>query len=227
MNKTVFITATDTGVGKTTVSAALAKLAKDAGINVGYFKPVETGCEEECLDAKTLSNITGQDIDEVVLYKYKNPVAPLVAEEEEGKKIDIKKIKEHLENLKEKYELLIVEGAGGIAVPITKVGGKIYTYLDFAYENNLPTFVVARANLGTINHTYLTVKALKDKNIKVLGTILNGLSEMPSLAEKTNPYIIKEMTEVDIWCICKHKENPVEECYQKLQEFFTFHQNLL
>ena len=227
MNKVIFITATDTGVGKTTVSSALARLAKDAGINVGYFKPVETGCEEECLDAKTLSSITGQDLDEIVLYRYKNPVAPFVAEEEEGIKIDINKIKKHLAKLKEKYELLIVEGAGGVAVPITKVNGKIYTYLDFAYENNLPTLVVARANLGTINHTYLTVKALKEKNIKILGIVLNGLSDNPSLAEKTNPYIIREMTGVDIWCICKHKKNSIEECYKKLQEFFSFYQNLL
>ncbi len=228
MNKVVFITATDTGVGKTTVSAALAKLAKNAGINVGYFKPVETGCEEDCLDAKTLSKITGQDIDEIVLYRYRNPVAPLVAEEEEEKKIDINKINEHLKKLKEKYEFLIVEGAGGIAVPITRIDNRIYTYLDFIYENRLPTLVVSRANLGTINHTYLTLKALKDKNIKILGIILNGISENPSLAEITNPNLIRKMTGVNIWSICKYREDdPIIECYGKLQEFFTFHQNLL
>jgi dethiobiotin synthetase len=168
MKNQIFITGTDTGVGKTYISYLIAKSLIDKGINVGYFKPIETGCMPNCEDATKLASLTKQNLEEVVLFKFKNPVAPLVAEREERKKILIEKILDHLEKLKEKYEFLIVEGAGGIGVPITKKNGKIYTYLDFLKDTNLPTVIVARANLGTINHTYLTFNKIKQNNQKIL-----------------------------------------------------------
>ncbi len=227
MKKTIFITATDTGVGKTTVSYAIAFLAKKAGIKVGYFKPVETGCNPDCLDAKTVSSLTEQPYEEVVLYQFKEPVAPLVAEEEEGKKIDPLVINSHLKYLQEKYEFLIVEGAGGVAVPITKIEGKIYTYIDFAKENNLETIVISRATLGTLNHTFLTVKALEDNNVPVKGIVLNGFPKNPSLSERTNPRYIKEITGIEVISICRKTEYPEMECFDKLKQFFEFSQYLV
>ncbi|NPA53689.1 MAG: dethiobiotin synthase [Aquificae bacterium] len=227
MNKTIFITATDTEVGKTTVSAALAKLAKESGINVAYFKPVETGCENKCMDAKFLSKITGQPYEEVVLYEFKNPVAPIVAEKEENRKISIEEINNHLKKLQQKYDFLIVEGAGGVAVPITEKGEKIYTYLDFALENRLETILVARASLGTLNHTYLTVEALKRRNIKIKGIILNKYPLRDTLSEKTNPFYIKKLTNIDVISICKEKPDFVEECSKKLKEFFEIFQYMV
>ena len=197
MTEAFFITGTDTGIGKTYFSFLLTKYFKNKGLKAGYFKPIETGCNPTCEDAKKLSEITKQDIDEIVLYKFRNPVAPLVAEREEGIKISINKIKEHLENLKKKYDVLIVEGAGGIMVPITQINGKIYTYLDFVNETKLPAIIVARANLGTINHTVLTVNALKDINAEIKAVILNKATKKPDLSEKTNPQIIKEMTGIE------------------------------
>jgi len=192
--KAVFITGTDTGVGKTYVSCLIARFLKGKGINVGYFKPVETGCSPVCEDAEKMSKITKQPIDEIVLFKFKNPVAPFVAEEKENIKISIDKIKKHFEFLNKKYDFLIVEGAGGIMVPITEKNGQIYTYLDFVKELNIPVIIVARANLGTINHTVLTVNALKSINVDIKAVVLNQASENPDLAEKTNPEIIKQMT---------------------------------
>ncbi len=224
MGRTIFVTATDTGVGKTTVSAALAKIAKEAGINVGYFKPVETGCEPECMDAKLLSQITGQSYEEVVLYRFKNPVAPLVAEREEKSKISINEINLQLKKLQKKYDFLIVEGAGGVFVPISKEGKNIYTYLDFAQDNNLEVLVVARASLGTINHTLLTVEALRNRGIKIKGIVLNEYPEEPSLSEKTNPFIIKEMAGINILAICRKRQNYIKECQEKLREFLNFSQ---
>jgi len=206
--KAIFITGTDTGVGKTYISYLIAKLLLDKNIKVGYFKPVETGCHPECEDGKKLSSLTKQNIDEVVLYKFKDPVAPLVAEREEKKKIDIEKIKKHLENLKQKYDFLIVEGAGGIYVPITESNEKIYTYLDFVKETNLPTLIVARANLGTINHTVLTYKALENISARILGVVLNNASKNPDLAEKTNQEIIRQMLKIDnVFYIYNNEEN--------------------
>ncbi|MBK3332610.1 dethiobiotin synthase [Persephonella atlantica] len=221
MSKAVFITGTDTGVGKTVVAGAVVKLLKDKGYNVGYFKPVETGCSPECSDAKTISRITGQHIDEVVLYQFKNPVAPLVAERLEGKKIDMARIYSHLDKLKRSYEYLVVEGAGGIKVPITEEDGNIVTYLDFVYETFLPVVVVSRAGLGTINHTVLTVDVLNSVNIEIKGIIVNGYTG-DSISERTNPEIIHEMTGVPVISVINRMDNPMESIAYYYPEIVNF-----
>ena len=215
MAKQIFITGTDTGVGKTTVSEALAFILKQKGHSVGYFKPVETGCEKRCEDAYTLSKITNQNLDEILCYSFKEPLAPLVAERLENKKINIEKIKTHFEKLKEKYEYIIVEGAGGILVPITEEDRKIYTYLDLLKMFNIPSVIVSRAGLGTINHTALTVNAMKDLEIK--GIIMNGFSRNPDIAQKTNPKIIEEMTKIPVIAKILETENPFEESVKNLK----------
>ncbi len=236
MSKVIFITATDTGVGKTTVSAALAKLLKDRGKNVGYFKPVETGCDPVCRDASLLSKITGQALDEAVLYRYRLPVSPLVAQEYEPVEIEMDRILLHLDSLRKKYDFLIVEGAGGIKVPITEADGNVLTYLDLVYEASLPVLIVSRAGLGTINHTVLTVDALNSINAQIKGIIMNGYKGSDPSEEK-NPEIIHMMTGVDILAVCCKSEDPVGECCKKLEpvidtifhtlQFFTVFANLL
>lgn len=221
MSKAIFVTATDTGVGKTTVSAALAYILKNKGFSVGYYKPVETGCIPECSDAALLSKITGQNIDEIVLYSFDTPVAPIVAEEVEYKEIQMDKIYSHLEQLRGRYEYLIVEGAGGIKVPITEEDGQIITYLDFVYESSLPVLVVSRAGLGTINHTVLTVDALSSVNADIKGIVLNDYTG-ENLSEKRNPEIIHLMTGIEILGICSRSHKPVEECISKLEPVIDF-----
>ena len=216
MSKVIFVTATDTGVGKTTVCAAIAKILKDKGQNVGYFKPVETGCEPICSDASLLSRITGQDIDEIVLYRFRSPVSPFVAQEIEFKEIDAGNILFYLDYLKRRYDFLIVEGAGGIKVPITQDNGKIITFLDLVYEASLPVLIVSRAGLGTINHTVLTVDALNSINAQIKGIIINGFKgEEPS--EEKNPEVIQMMTGIDVLTLCYKSEDPINECYKKIE----------
>jgi len=178
MAKQIFITGTDTGVGKT--------------------------------------KITNQNLEEILCYSFKEPLAPLVAERLENKKISIEKIKTHFEKLKENYEYLIVEGAGGILVPITEEDGKIYTYLDLLKMFNIPSVIVSRAGLGTINHTALTVNAMKDIEIK--GIIMNGFSKNPDIAQKTNPRIIEEMTKLPVIAKILESENPFEESVRSLEK---------
>lgn len=210
LGRALFITATDTGVGKTTVSAAVAKILKEKGVNVGYFKPVETGVEDYPLDGKCLADITGQDIEEVVLYQLRNPLAPYPASEIEKIEINIDKIKEHLNHLRKKYEFVIVEGAGGVYVPITRD----YTYVNFVKELNLPTLIVSRAKLGTINHTVLTAKALE--GVKIVGIVMNGF-DGKDISEETNPKIIQEMTRISVIAKCYNSTNPIQECYNCLK----------
>jgi dethiobiotin synthetase len=135
--------------------------------------------------------------DEAIVYSFNEPSAPYSAEKKEGKKIEIEKIKSRYEKLKKIYDILIVEGAGGLMVPITKQGDKVYTYLDLVKELNIPTVIVARSTLGTINHSVLTAKCLQVENVPINGIILNKYPKNPNWAEKTNPEIIREMTGVD------------------------------
>ncbi len=219
MSKAIFVTATDTGIGKTTVSSAIASLLKKQNKKVAYFKPVETGCNPKPQDAKMLSSITGQSIEEVVLYTFRHPVAPYVAEQLEGKKIHIKKILEHFHKLKQKYQYIIVEGAGGVCVPITRVGGNFYTYLNLIKDLNIPALVVSRAALGTINHTCMTVELLKQHNIEIKGIILNLFEKSDDVSQSTNPDVIEEMTGLPVIAKCeKMLDNPSAECVQKIKD---------
>ncbi|NPA52193.1 MAG: dethiobiotin synthase [Aquificae bacterium] len=219
MSKTIFVTATDTGVGKTTVSAALANLLKERKKHVGYFKPIETGCQPIPQDAKLLSKITGQPLEEVVLYTFRQPVAPYVAEKIERKSIDVQKIIKHFFRLKQKYEYLIIEGAGGICVPITKIKNRFYTYVDLIKDIKAQTLLVARGTLGTINHTCMTVKILKENEIKLIGIILNLFEENDDVSQNTNSIVIMEMTGVPVLAKCKKTNTePIQECKNSLQE---------
>ncbi len=189
MGKVYFVTGTDTGVGKTYVTYWLAKFIRKRGIPVGCLKPVETGVCDRPEDACLLSKATKQPIDEVVIYTFKNPLSPYAALIEELGTINIEKIKDNINKLASKYELLFVEGAGGIAVPIIKN----YTYADLCLELKLPLIVVGRAGLGTINHTFLTWYYAFSRNIKIKAIVLNGFSGN-DISEKRNPQIIEEMT---------------------------------
>ncbi len=211
MYKSVFITATDTGVGKTTVSYALAKLLKEEGLNVAYFKPVETGVNIIPEDAYKLSTITNQPLDEIVLYTFKNPLSPYAAMLTENKTIDLKKILNHYENLMKKYDFIIVEGAGGLLVPILEN----YTYLNMIKDLNIPVLIVSRAKLGTINHTLLTVKVLD--GINILGIVMNGFIGN-DISEDLNPMIIEKFSNKKVVAKCDFSKNPDEECYKKLKE---------
>ncbi len=211
MGKSIFITATDTGVGKTTVSAALLKVLVKKGIKAGYFKPIETGCQPTPEDAYLISQITGQTLDEVVLYTFENPVAPYTGTIMEGKEINLHKIISHYNYLKNKYDILIVEGAGGLLVPIKKD----YTFLNLIEDLQIPVLIVSRSSLGTINHTALTVKALEGK--KIIGIIMNGFSGS-DISEKTNAQIIEEMTKVKVLAKCNKSENPIDECANNLKD---------
>jgi len=210
MLKSVFITATDTGVGKTIISYALTKTLIEKGLKAAYFKPVETGANPIPEDATLLSKLTGQPIDEVVLYTFKNPVAPYVATIMEDGDVDLDKIIKHYEYLVQKYDFVIVEGAGGVLVPIKEN----YTYRELIKDLNISVLLVSRASLGTINHTLLTLEALKDANI--LGVVMNGFTGK-DISEEKNPEVIEKFSKVKVMAKCNKSENPANECYEKLK----------
>ena len=173
----LFITGTDTGVGKTRVTAILALALRQRGLRVGVMKPAETGCPVENnqmqpQDSLFLRHISGctapQEL--VTPYTFLEPVAPIVAAEHEGREIEIDHIGACYEKLAAEHDVVLVEGAGGLLVPLTEQ----LTFLDLASRLDLPILVVARNILGTLNHTALTVTVAAQR-CRVLGIVLNTL----------------------------------------------------
>lgn len=218
MGKGFLITATDTGVGKTFIGCCLMQAFSDMGLSVFPFKPVETGCEPEPQDALNLLKHASINLklNEVCPYTFKEPLAPMVAERIEEKKIDISKIEKLYRNALKRFDIVMVEGAGGLLVPIT---GR-FTYADLANLLNLPLIIVARSKLGTINHTLLTVRLAQAQGLKVMAVILNQY-EGKDTAEKTNPEVINELSHIPVFRV------PIMEEPAPLTEIAEFiHANL-
>jgi len=194
MGLSLFITGTNTGVGKTFFSYLLAKGLKNLGFKVGYWKPAETGAEPLPPDAKLLSELLNQPLEETVSYTFKLPLAPAVAEKYEGEKVDLNALREIYFEKKKRYDFLIVEGAGGLAVPIK--GG--YTYGDFAKHLNLSVLIVSDAKLGTINCSFLTYFYGKSLSLNLLGFVFNRFSGR-DFSERDNPAVVEAMTGLPVW----------------------------
>jgi dethiobiotin synthetase len=164
----IFVTGTDTGVGKSVVAAALIVSLRSRGVNAGGFKPVETGGRE---DSSMLREAAGakDPLDLVNPYNFRMPVSPHQAAQEEGRTIDIAVICKAFDSLKERHEFIVAEGAGGLLVPLTPE----YLVADLVAALELPLVVVARAAVGTINHTLLTVRCAQSLGLPVAGVIIN------------------------------------------------------
>ncbi len=200
--KGVFVTGTDTGVGKTWIAAGLTAVLRRWGLSACYFKPVQSGCPEENgrlipTDARFARELAGLDepLDLLTPITLRLPLAPGVAAAREGVKVDLDRIAQAREELGSRYDLLVAEGAGGLYVPLTDTN---FLVLDMVRWLRLPLIVVARAGLGTINHTALTVKAAQHAGVPVAGVVMNRYPERPSLAEETNPEVIAALTDTPI-----------------------------
>lgn len=198
----VFVTGTDTGVGKTWIAAGLTAVLRRWGLKACYFKPVQSGCPEEegrliPTDARFAARLAGlnEPLELLTPIALRLPLAPGVAAAREGVKVDLKLIDQARAALTQRYDILVVEGAGGLYVPLVN---HHFLVLDLVQWLRLPLMVVARPGLGTINHTVLTVKAAQQARIPVAGVIINRYPEKPSLAEETNPEVIAALTEVPV-----------------------------
>lgn len=202
MNRGLFITGTDTGVGKTIIAGAIITALHSSGIKTGAMKPIETGCitiggSLHASDGAFLKDMAQMDepLNQVTPSCFRSPLAPFVASEIEGRTIDLQKIRNHFRRLTDKYEAVIVEGIGGLLVPIKKD----YFVLDLAKELGLPLVVITKPTLGTINHTLLTVNYAMREGVRIAGIIIN-YSRFPegSIAENTNPQVIQQLTDIPL-----------------------------
>ncbi|HDZ76713.1 MAG TPA: dethiobiotin synthase [Candidatus Omnitrophica bacterium] len=192
MRKGIFITGTDTDIGKTHVACAIIRILKKRGIDCGVMKPVQCAGE----DAKRLirSSFSKDELSLVNPFFSKYPYAPVTAFAKEKIRFSRKKVINIYHKLSMRHKFMVVEGAGGLIVPITAR----YRICDLIVDFKLPIVIVARLGLGTINHTLLSVEYARSKGIKIAGIIFNNLSRRIGASEKMNPRIIKNLSGVPI-----------------------------
>ena len=186
MTRRLLVTGTDTGVGKTFVSAGLCAWLRARGEDVLGFKPVESGTNENDGvpgDAELLARCCGTGLQACNVYALAEPLAPMVAARREGATIEVARLDSAFERASAASDFLIVEGVGGALVEVADG----LPVADLAVRWNLPALVVAANRLGVLSHTLLTVEALQSRGVSVLGVVLNTVSEgPPGLAERTN-----------------------------------------
>jgi len=198
-----FVTGTDTGVGKTVIAGALAMLLREQGRCVGVFKPVATGCRRDVRlglvneDAEFLAHCaeSRHDLETINPVRYGGELAPLVAAERSGRPVDEEAIARSWCRISESADAVVVEGAGGLLVPVSRDR----MVADMAKTFGLPLVIVARPGLGTINHTLLTLEAARSRSLPVAAIVINNYQPASStLAEETNPEVIAKLTRMRI-----------------------------
>ncbi len=198
--KSYFITGTDTGVGKTLFTAALAASLRKMGINVGVMKPVATGflqktgfksSDVSILHSASKVNDTEDEINPIFMPL---PISPYDASKILNIPFDKKIIFEQFDKLKKRHDVMLVEGIGGIMTPLTKD----YFVADLIKEMGLETIIVTRSTLGTLNHTVMTVNTCRDYKISLKGIVINNYDEKGGPAETNSPITLHEITNVAI-----------------------------
>ena len=202
--KGLFVTATDTDIGKTVISGALLAAIKNRGINVGALKPLASGCirnDRGILEAEDATFLM-KSLDfpeskrsEVNLMALEPALTPAVAAKVTGININMKNVIEHCYDVADKYEVVLVEGVGGITAPLVEE----YLLADMIIEFNLPTILVATAGLGSINQVVLTYEYAKQRNINLVGIIINKYDENNAgILEESNIEYMKRLTNLPI-----------------------------
>jgi len=212
--KGFFVTGTDTSVGKTELSAILARHFREKGLKVGVMKAIATGVKGPCRDAIILKKAAGSkmSIDDIAPIRFKAPLAPLVAARLEKKDVDLGRLWKKFRAIASFNDIVIVEGIGGLMVPIKKQKKNriIYT-IDLIKKMRLPVILVARPGLGTINHTLMSIKILRFNRLKIAGVVFNYTRPViKDISARTNPFIIKELSGVKVLGIVaynKKREN--------------------
>jgi dethiobiotin synthetase len=198
----LFITGTSTGVGKTAVAAGLAWALRKRKIDVGVMKPFASANKVfskkyRSRDTALLAKAAGvEDSDsELNPFFYSLAASPFLASQlKRGPSVSIEKALSVLQVLAKKHDFVIVEGIGGIMVPLTEKESVAH----FATRARLPVILISTPTLGTLNHTLLTVMACKSYDINILGIIMNKMPEKPSIVEKKAPEIIERLTGIKV-----------------------------
>lgn len=194
-----FVTATDTGVGKTVVAAAIAAALRAAGVRVAASKPVVTGLDEPDgpADHELLAACTGQAPGEVTPVTFGPAVSPHLAAALSGTALDPAALLAHARAAAAGAQVLVAEGVGGLLVPLTAT----WSVRDHAAALGLPLVLVARPGLGTINHTLLTVAAAHAGGLEVRAIVLTPWPAAPDALQQDNAHTIRGLTGIPVWTL--------------------------
>lgn len=206
----LFVTGTDTGVGKTLIAGAIAKILTGKGRKVGVFKPIATGCKRTWDgfvgdDSWFLASCANSDLSlsTITPIGYRTPAAPIVSAASEDRPIDFDKIAATYKDICRDSDIIIVEGIGGVRVPLTEQ----FDLLDLAFEFGLPVVIVARPNLGTLNHTLMTIDCVRAAELKIAGVVINGYNAVDStVAEDTAAETIEKCGGVEVLAVVPFDE---------------------
>ncbi len=192
MSKAYFITGTDTEVGKTFITAGLGYVAQSNGFMIGISKPISCGGIEDARFYRAKLDLK-DTIDSINPVKFRQPLSPYAAMKAEKISIDMNRIKKNVQKLKNGRGLVFVEGLGGALAPVKRD----YYIADMIKDLGIPAIIITRAGLGTINHTLMTIDALRKRKIRIAGIIMNGFNgREPS--QKTNKQVIEELSGVPV-----------------------------
>jgi dethiobiotin synthetase len=218
--QTIFITGTDTGVGKTTITAALIIALQQQGHSVGLFKPIETGVDVTHLehsDTERLRHLLSPSppFDAICMYPFPQPLAPLAAARASGATIDLSRIHSRIKALSQQYSFLLVEGAGGLFTPITPK----HTIRDLIVLCTIPCLIVGHTDLGGVNHCLLTIEALRHMGVPVSGIVLNEVRSQSASARahqqrESTVELIREWTSVPVFGPMRYTQT-VETSWRK------------
>lgn len=192
-----FVTGTDTGIGKTTVTCAIAAALHRRGRRVGVAKPFETGCDPDGdgtlipADARMLKFFAkcGEPLETICPIRCREPLAPAIALQREHVDIDLDRLKSTVLGIADRHDVTFVEGAGGLLVPVTRD----VTFADVAREWNLPLLIVVGNRLGALNHAQLTVRVARQAGLEIVGYVVNTLMSDGDVAMQTNIDALTEL----------------------------------
>jgi len=196
--KGVFITGTDTNVGKTVVTAALGMALQQTGGTVGIMKPIETGATPDTTtsDGHRFKGLFAphKNVDVRNLYGFPSPVAPIEAAQTSQQRIDLDAILDAYRTFAVNRDYMLIEGVGGILVPLTRTRD----VRDLIALLGLPCLIVSRTGLGSINHTRLTLMGLRQADIPILGILLNHTDITPEEQQESSVRLIRELSDVPV-----------------------------
>jgi dethiobiotin synthetase len=196
----IFVTGTDTEVGKTVLAAAICAALVDRGERVAAFKPAVTGLDDDPgewgHDHELLASVAncGQSPEDVAPYRFGPPLSPHLAAEQAGAEIDTDRLVSAAQDAGAEADVLVVEGVGGLMVPLTPA----YLVRNLAVELELPLVIAARTGLGTINHSLLTIEAAWTAELAVAGVVLTPWPDEPASIELSNGETIERLGEVAV-----------------------------
>jgi dethiobiotin synthetase len=194
----IFVTGTDTEVGKTILAAAIAAAAVERGMTVAAFKPVVTGLDEPVVDwprdHDLLASVAnaGQSAEDVSPHRFGPAVSPHLADA--NREVEPEALVEAARTEARKGDAIVVEGVGGLLVPLTND----YLVRDFAGELSLPVVIAARPGLGTISHSLLTIEAARAVALRIQAVVLTPWPDEPSAMERSNMETIERFGEVPV-----------------------------